>query len=220
MPDENQWVRITRADPQHAARYAERFRAMAAAGDDLAGEARLLDAMVQRQARILDAGCGPGRVGAFLAAAGHEVVGVDIDPELIAAAERDHPGPTWLVDDLATLDLPARGIEAGFDAIVCAGNVVTFLAPSTRREVLARFRSHLRPGGRAAVGFGTDRGYAVDEFLADVTASGLTVDTLLSTWELDPYEPGDGFVVALLRHSPGSRTITSVIEDGSSASSE
>ena len=53
--------------------------------------------------RVLDAGCGPGRVGAHLHEVGHEVVGVDADPVLIAAAEEDHPGPRWLVEDLAEL---------------------------------------------------------------------------------------------------------------------
>src|SRR5699024_4908115 len=42
----------------HSAWYIERFRAMAAQGADLAGEARLIDAMVPRGARLLDAGCG------------------------------------------------------------------------------------------------------------------------------------------------------------------
>lgn len=198
MTDENEWVRITREDPDHSAWYIERFRAMAAAGDDLAGEARLIDAMVPRGARILDAGCGPGRVGAFLAGAGHDVVGVDIDPELIAAAAEDHPGPTWLVDDLATLDLPARGIADGFDAIVSAGNVLTFLAPRTRGEVLARLGAHLGDGGRLVVGFGTARGYDVDEFLTHVDAAGLVPDVLLSTWDLRPYGPGSDFLVAVL----------------------
>jgi SAM-dependent methyltransferase len=208
MTDENEWLRITRSDPHHSAWYIERFRSMAAAGDDLAGEARLIDAMVPRGARILDAGCGPGRVGAFLAEVGHEVVGVDIDPELIAAAEEDHPGPTWLVDDLATLDLAARGITEGFDAIVCAGNVMTFLAPSTRGEVLVRMRRHLREGGRAVVGFGTGRGYAVDEFLADVDAAGLVPHVLLSTWSLHPYGPDADFLVAILGATPR-RTVAS-----------
>lgn len=199
MTDENRWLRKIQDDPGHSAWYVERFRAMAAAGEDLAGEARLVDTMVPRGARILDAGCGPGRVGAFLAEAGHEVVGVDIDPELIAAAEEDHPGPRWLVDDLATLDLPARGIAEGFDVVVCAGNVMTFLAPSTRGDVLIRLRAHLRDGGRVVVGFGTGRGYEVDQFLADVDAAGLTPDLLLSTWSLHPFTADADFLVAILR---------------------
>ena len=50
--------------------------------------------------------------------------------------------------DLAELDLPASGIAEGFDGVVCAGNVLTFLDPSTRRPVLARMAAHLREGGR------------------------------------------------------------------------
>jgi SAM-dependent methyltransferase len=199
VTDENEWLKLTRSNPGHSAWYIERFRDMAAAGDDLAGEARLVDAMVARESRILDAGCGPGRVGAFLAAAGHDVVGVDIDPHLIEAAEHDHPGPRWLVDDLATLDLPSRGIDEGFDAIVCAGNVMTFLAPSTRGAVLARLRAHLRDGGRVVVGFGTDRGYEADEFLTDVSGAGLVPDVLLSTWSLHAFGTESDFLVALLR---------------------
>lgn len=198
MVEDNEWLRITRDNPDHSSWYVERFRAKAAAGEDLAGEARMIDTMVDRGARILDAGCGPGRVGGYLAGVGHQVVGVDIDPELIAAAELDHPGPLWLVDDLATVDLAARGVDQSFDAIVCAGNVMTFLAPGTRRDVLARFGSCLCEGGRAAVGFGTNRGYEVDEFLEDVRAAGLRAQLLLSTWSLLPYRPGDDFLVAIL----------------------
>lgn len=199
MTDENRWLRRIQEDPGHSAWYIERFRSMSAAGEDLAGEARLVDAMAPRGSSILDAGCGPGRVGAFLADAGHEVVGVDIDPALIAAAEEDHPGPRWLVDDLATLDLPARGIATGFDVIVCAGNVMTFLAPSTRGAVLTRLRAHLRDGGRIVVGFGTRRGYETREFLTDVRGAGLAPDVLLSSWSLHAFTPDADFLVAILR---------------------
>ena len=198
MVEDSGWMKKVKADPSHSDWYVERFRTMAARGDDLAGEARLIDAMVGRGARVLDAGCGPGRVGAFLAEAGHDVVGVDVDPLLIAAAERDHPGPTWLVGDLAELDLPSRGVEAGFDAVVCAGNVMTFLAPSTRRAVLAALAGHLALDGRVAVGFGANRGYAFDEFFADAEASGLAPDLLLSTWDLRPFTDESDFLVAVL----------------------
>ena len=171
---------------------------MAEAGNDLAGEARLIDALVPRGARILDAGCGPGRVGAFLHAQGHVVVGVDVDPALIHAAEADHPGPTWVVGDLALLDLPERGIDGGFDVIVSAGNVMTFLAPSTRRMVLERLRSHVDPDGRVVIGFGADRGYEFDEFRADVIAAGLSVESEFATWDLRPFTAASDFLVAIL----------------------
>ncbi len=192
------WEAKVAQDPQHSHWYVERFRRMAATGADLAGEARLVDAMLGRGSRVLDAGCGPGRVGAELAARGHTVVGVDVDPVLIAAAEADHPGPTWLVGDLAELDLPARGVAEPFDAIVCAGNVMTFLAEGTEVEVLRRFRTHLAPGGRAVVGFGAGRGYAFDQFLDDARTADLRVDLTLGTWDLQPFEPASDFLVAVL----------------------
>lgn len=199
MPEPSRWVEITTRDPNHSTWYIERFRAMAAKGDDLAGEARFIDALVGRRARVLDAGCGPGRVGGELHRRGHTVVGVDVDPVLIDAAHADHPGPTWLVGDLAELDLPARGISDPFDAVVCAGNVMPFLAPSTRREVLARLRSHLAPQGRVAVGFGSGRGYEFAEFRDDVRTAGLAVDLELATWDLRPTAPQADFLVAVLR---------------------
>jgi SAM-dependent methyltransferase len=196
---------MTEENPEHSTWYVERFRAMAAAGDDLGGEARFVDALVGRGARILDAGCGPGRVGGHLHAVGHVVVGVDVDPVLIAAAHEDHPGPTWLVGDLATVDLAAEhAITEGFDAIVCAGNVMTFLAPSTRRDVLANLGRHLRPGGRIAVGFGTGRGYELDDFRADAAAAGLAIDLELATWDLRPRTPTSDFLVATLIVADGS----------------
>ncbi|MGY6501281.1 MAG: class I SAM-dependent methyltransferase [Acidimicrobiales bacterium] len=198
---QHEWVRITEADPEHSVRYAERFRTMAEDGHDLGGEARMIDAMVARGARILDAGCGPGRVGAFLAEAGHDVVGVDIDPVLIEIAERDHPGPRWIVGDLAELDLSGNGVATAFDAIVCAGNVMTFLHPSTRVQALRRMGVHLADDGRLVVGFGAGRGYEFTDFFADVSTAGLAADLTLSTWDLRPFDEGSAFVVAVLRRA-------------------
>lgn len=185
-------------NPGHSDWYIERFRAMAAAGDDLDGEARFVDALAPRGAAILDAGCGPGRVGGRLAVLGHRVVGVDLDPALIAAAEVAHPGPTWVVADLAALDLAAMSLPHEFDMVVCAGNVMTFLDPSTRRAVLSRIASHLVPGGRLAVGFGADRGYEYAEFFDDVAEVGLHEELRLATWDLRPFTPSSEFLVAVV----------------------
>jgi len=199
MVEQSMWMQKVEADPGHSHWYVERFRAMARAGEDLVGEARLVDAMAPRGARILDAGCGPGRLGGYLAAAGHHVVGVDVDPALIEAAAQDHPGPRWLVGDLAELDLPARGITDPFDVIVSAGNVMTFLAPRTRVQVLGRLRAHLGADGRAVIGFGAGRDYPFDEFFDDAAEAGLVPDLLLSTWDLRPFTDDADFLVALLR---------------------
>lgn len=191
-PEPSKWTQIITDNPAHSQWYIDRFRQMAANGNDLDGEARMIDAMVPRGARILDAGSGPGRVGGRLHQLGHQVVGVDVDPALIAAAEEDYPGPEWLVRDLAELNL---GRE--FDAIVCAGNVMGFLAPSTRVDVLRGFATHLAQTGRAAIGFGGGRGYEFSEFFSDLDAAGLRLELALSTWDLRPFTPESTFLVAL-----------------------
>jgi SAM-dependent methyltransferase len=198
MVERSEWTRIIEEDPQHSHRYIQRFRNLATDGVDLGGEARLIDAMVPRGARILDAGCGPGRVGAILADQGHHVIGVDGDATLIAAAREDHPGTTWIVGDLAELDLPSGGIVEPFDAIVCAGNVMTFVAASTRRLVLERLHAHLADGGRLVTGFGSGRGYDFDDFLADAAAARLLVDLRASTWDLRRFTEDSDFLVAVL----------------------
>jgi len=201
MVEKSLWMQKVDADPGHSQWYIERFRSMAREGADLHGEARMIDAMAARGSRILDAGCGGGRVSGYLASVGHDVVGVDVDPELIEAAGHDHPGPRWLVSDLAELDLPARGISEPFDLIVSAGNVMAFLAPSTRIEVLARLRAHLAEAGRAVIGFGAGRDYPFGEFLGNVAKAGLEPDLLLSTWDLRPFSEDAEFLVAVLRPS-------------------
>lgn len=170
---------------------------MAAEGHDLHGEARMLDAMAARGSRILDAGCGTGRVGGRLAELGHTVVGVDVDPALIDYAKADLPGADWYVSDLALLDLPSVGVAEPFDLVVAAGNVMGFLAPSTRLDVLRRLNSHLTPAGRLVVGFGAGRGYAFEDFFSDLASAGFTLSLALSTWELHPFDAASGFLVAI-----------------------
>ena len=183
----------------HSQWYIERFRSMAADGADLVGEARLVDAMLARGSRVLDAGCGPGRVGGYLHAVGHSVVGVDVDPELIAAAEEDHPGPRWIVADLAELDLVPLDEPEPFDAAVVAGNVMAFVAVGTETTVLARLRSHLRPDGFAAVGFHTDR-YDLGDFDRHLADAGFVLEQRFATWDIRPWRPDADFAVSILRN--------------------
>jgi SAM-dependent methyltransferase len=197
MAEPTRWV--TDTDEGHSQWYIDRFRAMAAEGVDLAGEARLLDAMIDRGSRVLDAGCGPGRTGAELHARGHAVVGVDADPALIAAAIEDHPGPRWLVADLAELDLTAAGEERPFDAVVMAGNVLAFVAEGTEPKVFASLAAHVRPDGLVVVGLGTDRGYSVESMDADAAAAGLVLEHRFATWDLRPWRDDAEFGVTVLR---------------------
>jgi 2-polyprenyl-3-methyl-5-hydroxy-6-metoxy-1,4-benzoquinol methylase len=194
---ETLWEAEKRQDPNRSATYIQRFEQLNAEGADLHGEARCVDAMAPRNARILDAGCGQGRVGGELARRGHTVVGIDADAELVEAARAAHPESSWLVGDLTELDLPARGVAEPFDVIVCAGNVLTFLAPGTAPEVLARLHRHLSRDGRLIVGFGAGRGYTFEQFFADAAVAGLSIPLRLATWDLRAWTPSSDFLVAV-----------------------
>ncbi len=193
MTDRPRW--FTHTDPGHSQWYVERFRTLAREGTDLEGEARLVDAMAERGSRVLDAGCGTGRLSGALHRRGHVVVGVDADPELVAAAEADHPGPTYVVADLSRLELD----EAPFDLVVCAGNVMVFLAPDSERGVLERLRRHTRPGGRIVVGFRREAHYPYSRFNVDLRNAGLSLEHRFGTWGLDPFTPESDFAVSVLR---------------------
>lgn len=190
---------FTETEEHHSQWYVDHFRDLAAQGVDLAGEARMVDAMLPRGARILDAGCGPGRTGAWLFAAGHEVVGVDADPVLIAAAVEDHVGPIWRMQDLSTLTLESIGQSALFDAAVLAGNVITYVAAGTEVQVLANIRAVLKPDGFAVVGFHTAR-YDVHEFDQHLAEAGFTLESRFATWDLRPWKSDADFVVTVLRN--------------------
>ena len=185
--------------PRQRAEYAERFLALKATGHDIDGEARLIDALAARGSRILDAGCGTGRVAAALAARGHQVLGVDIDPSLISAGLRQYPGLP-----LRELDLLSLSPSAGtFDLIVSAGNVMAYLGPGTERAVLAAMASVLAPGGRAVFGFATDRPYSISDLDADAATAGWSLEGRFATWQLDPFLPDSDWAVSIYRAPVG-----------------
>ncbi|MEJ5927321.1 class I SAM-dependent methyltransferase [Corynebacterium sp. H128] len=188
------WKQIVAANPDHSENYARRWKNFAAEGRDINGEARFIDALAPRNARILDAGCGTGRVGGELARRGHDVVGVDIDETLIGYARADFPDCQWHVGDLAQGEVP----EGPFDVIVSAGNVMTFLAVSERQAALAALGKQLSAEGRLVIGFGTNRGYHYRQFLTDCAAAGLKENLLLGTWDIQPFTPQSDFIVAIL----------------------
>ena len=199
------WQDIISDDPEHSRRYAKRWDALVADGVDIDGEARLADAMAPRAARILDVGCGQGRMGAYLHERGHRVTGVDLDPHLIDRARQSCPDATWEVADLAS-----DGWAPGpFDLAVSAGNVLAFVDPADRPAVLANLAARLVTAGedvegragRLVVGFGLDRGWTLPEFDRDVAAAGLRLEQRWSTWDLRPFDDENGFMIAVLVHA-------------------
>ena len=141
--------------------YDDRWARLAAAGHDVHGEAdcveRLLAELVhpERPARVLDAGCGTGRVAIRLAEQGCRTVGVDLDPALLARARDKAPEGEWVAADLAAL--APDEVVGPFDAIVAAGNVMIFVAPGTEARVVDNLAARLTPGRRARVRLPADR---------------------------------------------------------------
>lgn len=171
--------------------YDEAFDELAASGVDVHGEASFLDALLPRGARVLDAGCGTGRVAVELARRGHRVTGVDSDPSMLAVAQGSS-GVTWLLADLATLELGDR-----FDAVLMAGNVIVFVEPGTEQTVVDRLASLLVPGGLLVSGWRTDR-LAPPAY--DVLVAGLSSVARHATWQGAPLEASSEWCVAVDRN--------------------
>jgi SAM-dependent methyltransferase len=148
------WRRVARGSfggDGYASAYAERFDAVAAR-DDAHGEADFVLGLVGAGARVLDAGCGTGRVAARLAERGCEVTGVDVDASMVEEARRRWPHLEWVVADLGALTTPS----SAYDVVVMAGNVVPFIEPDALPATIRALAGQLRPGGLLVAGFGTD----------------------------------------------------------------
>ena len=177
--------------------YGQHFATLLRDGADVAGEARLADALVPRNARILDVGSGMGRIAAALTARGHDVVATEPDPALREQSQATYADVPVLPHE--ALALPALD---PFDLIVVVGNVLIFLAEDTERAVLAHLRSLLAPGGRILAGFhlsgikSGSRTYPAEEFVADATAAGLVVDSRFGSYEL--HAPNEDYAVWVL----------------------
>lgn len=189
MTDEaNRWLRErTTTGDAYDATYERR----AAAGEDVHGEATFVMRFAPQS--VLDAGCGTGRVGRELARRGVEVVGVDIDAEMLGTARRRAPDVDWRLADLATVDLGRT-----FAAIVMAGNVMIFLEPGTEGAVLANLTRHLSTGGVLIAGFQLEPGRLdlsrYDELAA---GAGLTLAERWATWDREPWVSGGGYAVSV-----------------------
>jgi SAM-dependent methyltransferase len=185
--------------------YAEVFESLLADGTDIDGEARLADVLAPRQARILDAGSGMGRVGASLLRRGHDVTAVEKDPQLVAQSRRLFPDLFVVEADILALSpdlLAEQGQPAEYDVVVVAGNVMIYLAEDTETRALATLCDLLAPGGRILVGYNAVKGprhsrdYPFEDFDGHVAAAGLVVQHRFGSWDLTP--PDDDYVLAVL----------------------
>jgi SAM-dependent methyltransferase len=191
MPDEQNPGLATRK--LSGDEYDARYDADAQAGKNVHGEADFVESYGVRS--VLDAGCGTGRVGRELARRRLDVVGVDLDAEMLATARLKAPGVEWRVADLATVDLGRT-----FEAAVAAGNVMIFLTPGTERDVVANIARHLSPGGILVAGFQlTTPRMTLDRYDALCADAGLKLDERFATWEKDRWQAGGDYAVSVHR---------------------
>ncbi len=207
--------------------YQRRFDELAAAGRAVHGEADFVADLVHSVdrsdpadpagpagpadpgARILDAGCGTGRVAVELAGRGFDVVGVDSDPSMLAVARQAQPGLVWLERDLSGLDSDDPELNGRFAVVVLAGNVIPLLGPDTERQTVARLAACLAPQGFLVAGFGLDVAHLPLDFVPVTLAeydgwcldAGLAPEAVFATWERDAYREDSGYAVSVHRRT-------------------
>jgi SAM-dependent methyltransferase len=97
---------------------------------------------------VADVGCGTGYVSGYLHDVGMDVFGIDLSPEMIAVARRDHPDLRFEVGTMTDLDLADDSV-IGIVAFWSVIHVPDHAVPG----VFAQFRRVLRPQGVLLVGF-------------------------------------------------------------------
>jgi SAM-dependent methyltransferase len=98
-----------------------------------------------RDAAVLDVGCGRGRVLAFLAARGYRhLEGLDRDPDAAAIARARVPGPVTVEDNWDRF-LAGRG--RAFDLVILK-DVIYYVPRDKVVDALAAVRAAIKPGGR------------------------------------------------------------------------
>ena len=109
--------------------------------------------LIKRQsiARVADVGCGPGRVAAFMADRGLDVVGVDPSQAMLALARTAHPGIQFEEGQLDALPIET-GALAG---VVCWYSII--YTPLNRLyEAFDELARVLLPGGVLLLAFQTE----------------------------------------------------------------
>jgi ubiquinone/menaquinone biosynthesis C-methylase UbiE len=119
--------------------------------------------------RVADVGCGPGRVAAFLAEHGLDVIGVDVSQAMLAVSRAAHPHIKFVEGQVDALP-----IETG----ALAGAVCWYSIIYTPRDRLAEAYGELmrvlRPGGYLLLAFQAGSGESVHRAQAQVTHLPLT----------------------------------------------
>lgn len=192
---EPEHVAVTRQVYDHsAALYAEAVGTVVSPAFETSLDTGILevfakDVLISGGGSVLDIGCGPGRVTAFLADRGFPVSGIDLSPAMIETARHAHPSLQFEVGSLTDLGVADRSLAG---AVLWYSIIHT--PPARLGSVWTELERALAPGGRALIGFqsgdneqiertdaygsaATLRRYHhdLDDVVAGIEAAGLTV---------------------------------------------
>lgn len=115
---------------------------------------RILHREGQARLTLLDLCCGTGTLTLLLSRRGHELIGVDRSPEMLAvaaekaAAEEGIVPPLFLCQEAAELDLYGT-VQGAF----CCLDGMNYLPPEDLPELFRRLHLFIEPGGRFAFDF-------------------------------------------------------------------
>jgi SAM-dependent methyltransferase len=136
---------MTQAEPMYSTEWFETFAATVPASTtaaDLDGITAVLP--LDRFPRLLDVGCGIGRIAGPLCGRGYTVTGIDINVDALRTAMHRQAGP-----DYVALDQRHIGqMRWVFDAALLLWNSLGFVGRDADLSLVAGIARVLRPGGR------------------------------------------------------------------------
>ncbi len=103
---------------------------------------------VKGKGRVADLGTGPGQVARYLHDHGVDAFGIDLSPEMVRIAQREHPGMEFRQGDMSALLLEDRSL-AGMTAFYCIIHIPRAEVTSVLKELLRV----LQPGAPLLMSF-------------------------------------------------------------------
>jgi ubiquinone/menaquinone biosynthesis C-methylase UbiE len=179
---------------------------------DLAMVNEFVSEVAKRPAsKVLDAGCGAGRMVRYLLSQSPslDVVGIDLSTEMIALAQAAHPSAKFRGADLSDTQFP----EAEFDGIIAWYSII-HTEPDQLAEIVAEFARILRSEGLVVLGYQVGAGerqlnrpyghdvelraflHRTDDVVATLTSGGFDLIATLDRAPRTSERHAQGFVLA------------------------
>jgi SAM-dependent methyltransferase len=144
-------------------------------------ETAKLASEVKPGSRVLDVGCGNGRLFNALSGKGVDYVGVDNSNNLLDKARSNYPDAKFIVGDMLSLDSLGLG---RFDEVFCIATIHHLPGKANRAEGWRQLASCLKPGGRAVVS-------VWDFWQLPKYRWPIIISYIKSYLKISPYDPGD-----------------------------